>query len=427
MNPPVPNSIAEPAQGWVFYDGDCGLCTRAATRFAGLLARHQFRLAPLQAEWVRAQLGLGTEEPLAEMKLWVADARVYGGAAALVQIARRIWWAWPLFAMAHLPGGMAVLNQIYRRVAANRNCLGNVCQVGDKQKLEKLKTEILDYLPLIALPAVALGLRHWVPAWVFMWLLALAVYFGCKLLTWRRAVRQLGTVSWRRSLGYLFGWVGMDARHFLRDGPVPAAPRARDWLPASGRILLGLGLIWGVVRCIPADRPLVAGWTGMVGLILCLHFGWFDWLALAWQRAGVDAQPLMRTPMRSTSLAEFWGRRWNGAFHLLVNDFVFRPGARLMGVTAATLLVFLLSGLIHDLILSVPAWGGYGLPTAYFVLQGFGVILERSAPARWLGLGRGWRGHFFTILWVVGPVGWLFTPIFVHHIILPMLKALGAT
>jgi hypothetical protein len=34
----------------------------------------------------------------------------------------------------------------------------------------------------------------------------------------------------------------------------------------------------------------------------------------AWRLAGVDRRPLFLAPLRSTSLAEFWGRRWNLAF-----------------------------------------------------------------------------------------------------------------
>jgi alginate O-acetyltransferase complex protein AlgI len=49
----------------------------------------------------------------------------------------------------------------------------------------------------------------------------------------------------------------------------------------------------------------------MVGLILTLHFGLFQILALFWQRLGVAAEPIMKAPLRATSLGEFWGKRWN--------------------------------------------------------------------------------------------------------------------
>jgi alginate O-acetyltransferase complex protein AlgI len=89
--------------------------------------------------------------------------------------------------------------------------------------------------------------------------------------------------------------------------------------------------------------------------------------------------------------------------------------------------VFLISGIIHDLVITVPARGGYGLPTAYFLLQGAGLLLERSALGRSFGLGVGIRGRLYAYAVTAGPAFWLFPPVFVHRIILPMLAAIGAT
>ena len=129
MNPEFPATAADSIIGWVLYDGECPLCTGAAAWFARLLQRHRFRLAPLQTDWVRLRLDLAPDAPLPEMRLLAADGRVYGGAEALVQIARRIWWASPVFALAHLPGGMILLHGFYRRLAANRHCLGGACRL----------------------------------------------------------------------------------------------------------------------------------------------------------------------------------------------------------------------------------------------------------------------------------------------------------
>ena len=106
----------------------------------------------------------------------------------------------------------------------------------------------------------------------------------------------------------------------------------------------------------------------------------------------MNAPPIMREPIKSVSLADFWGRRWNGAFHQLAHELAFRPLLRKCGPAWATLTVFLISGLVHDLLISMPARGGYGLPTAYFLIQGLGVIFERTPWARKIGLGCGWRG-----------------------------------
>jgi alginate O-acetyltransferase complex protein AlgI len=165
----------------------------------------------------------------------------------------------------------------------------------------------------------------------------------------------------------------------------------------------------------------------MAGIILSLHFGSFQLLALAWQRAGVPVQPLMRAPLLATSLGDLWGARWNTGFHTLAHEFLFRPLHRRIGRTRAVLAVFLISGLIHELVITLPAHGGYGLPTAYFFLQGLGLVLERSSLGTALALGKGIRGRAFTLLIAGAPAFWLFPPVFVRNVILPMLHALGAT
>jgi predicted DCC family thiol-disulfide oxidoreductase YuxK len=416
----IPCEVTETAQGWVLYDGECPLCTNAARRFDGLLHRHHFNLAPLQAAWARQRLGLKAGEPLMEMKLLAEDGRIFGGADALVQIARRIRWAWPLFVLAQIPGAMILLRAIYRRVAANRQCLSGDCRVTRTNSPGK-------FLPLIFLPLITLLFANKMPAWVFMWAFAFALYAGCKWLTFSMARQKSSGANTVRALGYLLAWPGMDAAGFLNDGAKIAKPRPGEWVFAVAKIISGVAVVWFGVRLVLPVNPLLAGWVGMIGIMFILHFGLFHLLSIAWRMAGVNATPVMRDPALAGSLAEFWGRRWNTAFHELVRRFTFRPLAKRAGVTVATLVVFLLSGLVHELCISLPARGGYGLPTAYFLIQGLGVVAEHTTFARWLGLQRGVRGWLFTLFVTVAPAFWLFNPTFIRNVILPMLHAIGAT
>ena len=96
----------------------------------------------------------------------------------------------------------------------------------------------------------------------------------------------------------------------------------------------------------------------------------------------------MSAPLRASSLAEFWGKRWNLGFRQLSYELIFRPLHRTLGVEVAGMLVFLVSGLIHDLVISLPARAGYGLPTMYFLLQGMGITIEHADLANGSGLDR---------------------------------------
>ena len=159
----------------------------------------------------------------------------------------------------------------------------------------------LDGLPLLLLPALAIATRNLMPAWVFMWLLSVAIFSGCKWLTLRRA----RTVPSRRAaLTYLFAWPGMDANAFLAR-KVTHHPTPGHWLIAAGKTLAGAALLLMATRPFWGLNPLLKGWLGMIGLVMLLHFGLFHLLALGWRAVGREAQPLMHAPLLATSLADF--------------------------------------------------------------------------------------------------------------------------
>jgi len=289
----------------------------------------------------------------------------------------------------------------------------------------KRSRQWLGWLPLVLLPASTFGLRNILPAWGFMWLLAVTIFAGLKWLTWWKARRQIRQARWR-SVAYLMAWPGMDPDSFLDSERHANRPTFEAWLWAILKTALGAIFLWAVARLVPESDGLSRGWVGMLGLILLLHFGSFQILALAWQRAGVAATPIMCVPLRSRSLSEFWGKRWNLGFRQLSHDLIFRPLHGVLGVGGAAFLVFVISGLVHDLVISVPAKGGYGLPTFYFVVQWAGVAVERSHVGKRFGLGRGVSGWIFTAVITAAPAFCLFHAPFVRSVILPFMKAIGA-
>ena len=116
------------ARGWLFFDAQCGFCTRVARWVAPILRRRGLAVAPLQDARVGALLGLSEVELMREMRVLLADGRQYGGADAAVALAHEIWWARPLVWLAKIPGMMDWLRLRYRAIAERRSCLATNCQ-----------------------------------------------------------------------------------------------------------------------------------------------------------------------------------------------------------------------------------------------------------------------------------------------------------
>lgn len=403
--------------GWLFHDGDCRLCRQSARRVAGLLGRRGIELRTLQSPDTTELLGLSGRDLLREMRLLLADVRNLGGADAVVEIARRIWWAWPLWLVSCVPGVKPLLRAVYRIVAANRHCQGGVCAIHRRHAR-------LDWLPLLLFPAAVVILRNSLPAWVFMWLMSFAIFSGFKWLTFRDPLAGDLAVPLKTRLIYLFCWPGMSLKEFAAKPPVKERMNSvRRWLAPTARSLVGAGLVWLAVPAIPSEAWLLRGWVGMIGTIMMLHFGTFHLLTLALQACGFNARPNMQSPWLARSMADFWGNRWNTAFNVLANRYGFRLLAPGIGSRMAIVVVFLASGFLHEAVITLPARGGFGLPAAYFALQAAGLLVERLPLIR----HRPWRKRLFTWLVLIAPLGCLFAPVFVHTVILPMLHAIGET
>jgi hypothetical protein len=258
------------------------------------------------------------------------------------------------------------------------------------------------------------------PAWVVMWAIAGAEFFALKLLTlaglWKTAP------AWRLA-AYLLLWPGMNAKAFLTTSlPATRAATGRELMVAMTKLAFGLAMAAWAVAHVTTASPLLIGWVGMLGIIFALHFGLFDLASWAWRRAGVAAMPIMRAPILATSLAEFWGERWNAAFADAARRFLFRPLARRWGAPRAGGLVFLVSGIVHETVISLPAHGGWGSPTLYFLLQAAGISLEKSAVGGRLGLGAGRPGWLWMLLVTAIPLPLLFHVPFVERVIVPFFQ-----
>lgn len=281
-------------------------------------------------------------------------------------------------------------------------------------------------LSLVLLIVVLVALASLSPRWVAATGIALAIFLALKLAT--LVDYEMRSVQWTRLVGYLALWPGMNARTFLGVAP-PSVPLPTRTELAAAVFKLGFGIalvVWATAHASGALPVLMVGWVGMIGVIFTFHFGLFHLLSWGWRRIGVDAPRLMRAPVLARSLAEFWGERWNTAFAELARRFVLRPLARRVGTSTAGLAVFAVSGVVHEIAISLPAGGGWGGPTLYFLLQAAGLAAEKTTAGRRLGLGAGSRGWLWTLLFTGLPLPLLFHAPMVERVVLPLFRFLEA-
>ena len=398
MNTEITDKKAE--AGWVLYDGACNICTGFVRRFSPALRRRGFECVPLQTPWVRERLNLPEDELMLEMRVMEPSGNVLGGAAGVLFLARRFWWALPLVWLASLPGAFRLLDAAYRWGGARRYCANGVCAVPRRKR----------HWYLLLLPACMPFLLQDVEPWVFMWAMAGALWLALKLFTFFDvAPRPVG-----KSLAYLLAWPGMDAPEFFSHSVV-VRPTPRDWLFALLNAPAGGAFLYVAARLAYAYSVIGAGWLGMIGIVLVLHFGVFKCLALFWRTMGVAATPIMDAPLRSRSLSEFWGRRWNTGFSIPARRYLMEPMARRFGTAPGLFVVFLVSGLVHEMVISFPAGAGFGLPTLYFLIQAAALAYERRH-----------RGNrILTLLCAAVPAVILFHPPFIQRVIIPFLTTIG--
>src|SRR5437868_12007101 len=101
---------------------------------------------------------------------------------------------------------------------------------------------------------------------------------------------------------------------------------------------------------------------------------------------------------------------------------VYRPVRRQFGAAAALFAAFALSGVLHEVAISMPVRAGYGGPLAYFLLHGGLVLLERRLSAAGCGPGAwGVMGRVWTAVWLLGPLPWLFHASFLEGVVWPLV------
>lgn len=153
------------------------------------------------------------------------------------------------------------------------------------------------------------------------------------------------------------------------------------------------------------------------GLVETIHSS----LLIAYRGLGIVVPRINDRPILSTTLVEFWGRRWNREVGAWLRDYAFLPLARrnraMLGIAAA----FLASALLHLWVAALPlGWIGGVTMASFFVVQALALVLERKLGVRrWAPL----RRRAWTITVVLAS-----SPLFVEpmlQILAPLAASLG--
>ena len=139
MRLPVHESkSAFPREGWILYDGECGFCFRWVHLWKNVVERRGFAVKDLQSAHADGTLHIPQENSLEDIRVLTHCGKLESGADAYLYVARRIWWAWPFYAIFRLPGLYWVLWWGYRLFNRNRYRISRHCplpQRGDAGRI----------------------------------------------------------------------------------------------------------------------------------------------------------------------------------------------------------------------------------------------------------------------------------------------------
>jgi len=187
------------------------------------------------------------------------------------------------------------------------------------------------------------------------------------------------TADFRRRLAYFFTWMGM--RKIER--------RIRSFdIVSLFRLIISTVVFAVGLACIKTVSAvglwLLVRWLG--GGITIFAFAEMVTAShdLLTTLMGIKAPALMRSPFLSTSVAEFWAKRWNvAASELGFRPLCFTPLAR-HGIVLALFAAFFASAVAHMLLVytAMGRWRISIICGAFFVVQPLLILAERGMKVR---------------------------------------------
>ncbi|MGC6564946.1 MAG: MBOAT family protein [Akkermansiaceae bacterium] len=211
-----------------------------------------------------------------------------------------------------------------------------------------------------------------------------------------------GHLPWGRYFIFGLGWFGMDPGSFVS---------RREDLSWKDDVLRGV--LFMVIGALSAWMVWKSGNRQILLMFLPMslgfHFGALRVLKGGMRKVGFPVRTLFPNLIQTKGIGDFWSRRWNIGYSQMMQRLVGRPFEKSMGKGAGLMAVFVVSGLLHEVAITLPVGAGYGLPTLYFVVHGGLVVFERR-------FGRA-VGKLPALLLVAAPLGVLFPEEFQTEVI----------
>jgi hypothetical protein len=196
-------------------------------------------------------------------------------------------------------------------------------------------------------------------------------------------IRARGPLPAGRRAWHAVGLVDtLRVRHMA---PMVDRPALTRLLVCAPLVVAGLAGVYSSSQLLSGAPRLAVRWaTGALFVYASVEVV-VSAVILAYAALGIDPRPLHDDPIRSKTITEFWGRRWNRAVHRFLKQTVFAPVARRGYTELGLALTFVVSGLFHFTFM-LPAVGPFwaAMMGAFFVLQLPLVWAERAlGVSRW--------------------------------------------
>ncbi len=204
---------------------------------------------------------------------------------------------------------------------------------------------------------------------------------------------------------YQFTWLGTYPENFLKKHKFTQKD-AFLMVQGASSIVFGLVIQWSVRRYF-LELDNLASYLSIFSLIYIWGFGYSNLMCGLYRLFEIGVEPIFQNPLESTSLQDFWGKRWNTALINLSQRLLYNPLKNIFSPGWLQIFVFLIFGLIHDLIFSFPIDAGYGKCTAYFAIQGLALVSENKFLSKFFNKHPD-LGNIWTFLVLLIPLPLLF-------------------